>query len=140
MAKKKTTKSTEVSSKPKVNKSQVIRDYYKRKPTAKPLEIVKALGKRGITVSAQQVSTTRMNAIKQGILQIPGSEVKTETTPRKRRGRPKGSTKKKTKPATSKSATTFSVDELLQAKTLVEKMGGLENARQAINALDKILG
>ena len=139
MAKKKATKSkSEVSSKPKVNKSQVIRDYYKRKPNAKPLEIVTALGKQGITVTAQQVSTTRMNAIKQGLLEIPGSGVKPVQAPKKRRGRPKGSTNK-TKASPSKQPTTFSVEDLLQAKTLIEKMGGMENAKQAINALDKII-
>ena len=46
------------------NKSAAIREYYLQNPTAKPREIVAELKKQGIKVSAQQVSTTRMNAIK----------------------------------------------------------------------------
>ena len=48
------------------NKSQAIRDYYKAHPNAKPKDVVSALKKKGIVVSAQFVSTIRSVSKKKG--------------------------------------------------------------------------
>ncbi len=44
---------------PEVNKSQAIRDFYKSNPKAKTSEVVDALGKKGVTVSANLVTTVK---------------------------------------------------------------------------------
>ena len=45
--------------KPEVNKSDAIRDYYKAHPKAKTSEVVEALGREGIKVSASLVTTVK---------------------------------------------------------------------------------
>jgi hypothetical protein len=49
-----------------VNKSQIIREYKKENPNAKPKEIVAAMAAAGVTVNAQMVSTVLSNAKKKG--------------------------------------------------------------------------
>jgi hypothetical protein len=44
---------------PEINKSQAIRDFYKANPKAKGSEVVDALAKKGITVSANLVNTVK---------------------------------------------------------------------------------
>ena len=44
---------------PEINKSQSIRDYYKKHRKAKPSEVVEALAKQGIAVSANLVTTVK---------------------------------------------------------------------------------
>jgi len=44
---------------PEINKSQVIRDFFKSNPKAKAQEVVDALGKRGITVTTNLVATVK---------------------------------------------------------------------------------
>lgn len=116
------------------NKSEAIREYYYAKPDAKPKEIVAALRKKGISVTAQQVSTCRMNAIKSGLIVDPDSRVK----PRKDvlRG-----AKRVTKRSRLGNASTaeISIEDLVAAKRLVAQMGGLDKARDTITALSKIL-
>ena len=47
------------ANKPEVNKSEAIRDYYKSNPKAKTSEVIEALGKEGIHVSANLVTTVK---------------------------------------------------------------------------------
>ena len=111
-----------------VNKSQAIRDYYDANPDAKPLEVVAAMKKQGVTVNAQFVSTVKSNA-------------KKKTT----RGKPTASAKKsKTgkrgpRKATLKADGAISLDSLIKAKQLVEEMGGVEEARNALTALEQLM-
>ncbi len=44
---------------PNVNKSQAIRDYYKKHPKAKAREVVEALAKQSITVTGNLVTTVK---------------------------------------------------------------------------------
>jgi hypothetical protein len=44
---------------PEINKSQAIRDYYKANPKAKTSEVVDALAKRNIAVTANLVTTVK---------------------------------------------------------------------------------
>ena len=48
-----------MAEKPEVNKSQAIRDYFKSNPKAKTQEVVDALAKHGITVTAGLVNTVK---------------------------------------------------------------------------------
>ncbi len=118
-----------------VNKSQAIRDYYAANPSAKPMEVADAMKAEGIDVNAQFVSTVKSNSKK---------SKKTG-----RRGRPAGVSaksagpaKKVGRPATAKanlSSGEVSLDSLINAKKLVEEMGGAENARNAISGLEQLM-
>jgi len=102
------------------NKSLEIRNYKEANPTASPKEIAEALNKSGLSVSAQFVSTVLSNAKKKG-----GKVGK--------RGRKPGR-----KPAAATAGGNY--DHLIKAKKLVEALGGVDNARSAINALAQLLG
>jgi hypothetical protein len=99
------------------NKSSAIRDYKAANSTASPKEIAEALGKSGIAVSAQFVSTVLSNAKKKG-----GKIGKRGPKP----GR---------KAATAASG---SLEQLLKAKKMVEQLGGIDNARSALNVLAQL--
>ena len=70
-----------MAEKPEVNKSQAIRDYYKVNKKAKTKEVIDALAKKGVTVTAGLVTTVkskhtkRRKAVKQvvaqGVVGIP---------------------------------------------------------------------
>jgi hypothetical protein len=100
------------------NKSSAIRDYKAANPTASPKEIAESLGKSGIVVSAQFVSTVLSNAKKKG-----GKIGKRGPKP----GR---------KAATA--AASGSLEQLLKAKKMVEQLGGIDNARSALNVLAQL--
>lgn len=120
-----------------VNKSQAIRDYYADNPDAKPIEVANAMKAQGIDVNAQFVSTVKSNAKK---------SKKTG-----RRGRPAGVSAKATAapaakklgrpPATQTRSKggEVSLDSLINAKKLVEEMGGVENARNVISVLEQLM-
>lgn len=118
-----------------VNKSQAIRDYYTANPSAKPMEVAEAMNAQGIEVNAQFVSTVKSNSKK---------SKKTG-----RRGRPAGvsatpssSATKAGRPAAAKAPAAtgeVSLDALINAKKLVEEMGGAENARNAITVLEQLM-
>ena len=99
------------------NKSQAIRDYYDANPSAKPKEVASELKKKGIKVSAAFVSTIR-------------STSKRKTGKIGKPGRPAGSSRKNGQ---------VSVDMLLKAKDLVNEMGGIQQAKTAIAALEKLM-
>lgn len=118
-----------------VNKSQMIRDYYEANPSARPLEVAAAMQEQGLNVTAQFVSTVKSNSKK---------SKKTG-----RRGRPAGSSSKqvpatkatKNAPAAAKRSAAsgeVSLDSLLNAKKLINEMGGIENARNALTVLEQL--
>lgn len=96
------------------NKSSAIRDFKASNPTASPKEIAEALGKSGIGVSAQFVSTVLSNAKK------------------------KGGKIGKRGPKPGRKAASGNLEQLLTAKKLVEQLGGIDNARAAINVLSQL--
>ena len=100
--------------KKKINKSQAIRDYCGANPDAGPTEAAAALKKQGIIVSPAMVSTVKLASKKKG------------------RGRKKAT--RGAKPASDKIA----LSSLIQAKKMVEQMGGLDKARAALAALAKL--
>lgn len=99
------------------SKSKAIRDYKADNEDAGPKAIAEALAKDGIKVSAGFVSTVLSNARKKA---------------RKgRRGRRGG------RPPMARRA---NLDQLVQAKKLVDTMGGVDKARQALDVLARLLG
>ena len=113
---------------PKVNKSQSIRDYLAQKKNARPAEIVEALGKQGIVVSAQFVST-----IKTGLKRRKGKSRRVAG------GRPKAKSPRRDR-STAKpgNADHITVSQLMQARTLAEQMGGVSQLRAALDALEQL--
>ncbi|WP_254508159.1 hypothetical protein [Anatilimnocola floriformis] len=100
------------------NKSSSIRDYKAANPDASPKEIAEALGKTGLDVSPQFVSTVLSNA--------------------KKKGGKVG--KRGPKPGRKPAAATGGLENLIQAKKLVDQLGGIDAARSAINTLAQLLG
>ncbi len=98
------------------NKSSAIRDYKAANPTASPKEIAEALGKSGIVVSAQFVSTVLSNAKKKG-----GKIGKRGPKPGRKAGAVGGS-----------------LEQLLKAKKMAEDLGGIDNALAALNVLAQL--
>jgi len=115
------------------NKSAAIRDYYKSHPKAKPKEVLSALQASGIKTTTAFISTIRSN-MKKGL----GTG---------KRGRPAGSVTRRPskavtrgrRPAASSPSSEVSIDSLLKVKRVVEEMGSVDEARAALNALEKLL-
>jgi len=108
-----------------VNKSKAIREYYEQNPDAKPLDVVAALKQQGVNVSAAFVSTIR-------------STSKKKSAPTGKRGRPVGSTSARTSSGGGGGAS-VSIDSLLKMKSAVKDMGGIEKAKAALSALEKLI-
>jgi hypothetical protein len=106
------------------NKSLEIRNYKTDNPTATPKEIAEALNKSGLSVSAQFVSTVLSNARKKG------GKVG-------RRGRKPG---RKPGVAAALGGGGASIENLLKAKKFADSLGGVDQARAAINAIAQLLG
>ena len=104
-----------------VNKSQAIRDYLAANPQAGPTAIVAALASKKIKVTTALVSGVKTRA---------GSK-----TRRRGRGRPRKTT---TRRRSSMRDDTVAVSDLLQAKKLAERMGGIERAQTALAALARL--
>jgi hypothetical protein len=110
----------------KINKSQLVRDYLVKNPKATPKSIAIALGEQGVVVTPNYVSIVKFQM-----------------------KRLRGRTRKPvvvapdafdTKPVEQKVSEKFSLETLIQAKKLAESLGGVDNARQALAALSKIIG
>ena len=112
------------------NKSQAIRDFFNANPKAKPRQVVAALKEQGHEVTAAYVSTIKsLDKKKQGKV--------------RRRGRPAGSTNAATAAAAAPSVSSaagekLSLQTLLTAKKLAEQLGGIAQAKAAIDALSKL--
>jgi predicted nucleic acid binding AN1-type Zn finger protein len=106
---------------PTQSKSAAIRDYRASHATAKPKEIAEALNGSGYEVTPQYVSMILSNDRK-------------KTGPSKKRGRPAG-----TKTKSSTSGQQVSMEDLLSAKQLISATGGLEQAKAALDAYQKLV-
>lgn len=94
------------------SKSQAIRDYLTANKKAKASEVVSALAEQGVTVSAAAVYNLKA---------------------RKSMG------KKRSKARAGGQAVTLSITHLLAAKKLVDEVGGVAQAKEAIDALAKLV-
>ena len=127
------------------NKSQAIRDYYTANPNAKPMEVAAALKDQGIDVTPPFVSTVRSTSLKKKGLtrkrsaNKPGPKPATNKTLSKRGGGRKSAST--TKVASAKAGTNgeVSFDSLLKVKQIVEEIGGVDDARAALTALEKLI-
>ena len=113
-----------------VNKSQLIRDYRKAHPNQKPKQIAAELAKKGIKVSPQFVSTILSTSKKKKKIGKPG--------------RPKGSKSAGRSSAaagrrTSTRSTNISIESLIKVKEIVKEMGGIDEARKALTALEQLM-
>lgn len=118
-AKKAPKKKAAGSAKQKVNKSQAIRDYNAKHPNDGPTAVTKALAAQGIKVTPPQVSN---------VLSAAGKKTKG-----KKRG-PKPGSKRGAASSTDK----VSLDSLIDAQKFAEKVGGVDEAKQLIGALQKL--
>ena len=98
-------------------KAAAIRDYMKANPTAGPQAVSAALKEMGFECSPGYVSTIKSLA--------------------KKRGR-KSSRKEKTDVAAPVSSEGLSIGLLLQAKKLASALGGVAQAKSALDALAKL--
>ena len=100
-----------------VNKSQAIRDYMKDNPDDGPKAVCEALAKRGIKVTPPQVSNVKSTSAKRGGVKIL----------RRTRGGGRGAVNGQ-----------VSVAALMEASAFVEKVGGIQVAKELIATLEKI--
>ena len=107
-----------------VNKSQAIREYRKANPRHKPKQIAAELSKKGIKVSPQFVSTILSTSKKKKTIGKPG---RPKGSVSGRRGRP------------GRGSQEVSYDALLRVKKIVSEMGGIEDARKALTALEQLM-
>ena len=61
-----TSQTVAVTKKPEVSKTQAVRDYFKANPKAKSQEVVEAMAKQGITISANYVGNIKASHNKRG--------------------------------------------------------------------------
>ena len=106
----------------KVNKSQVIRDYYAANPGVGPTAIVNGLKEQGYNVSVALVSQALKSMSKEP----------------KKRGRPPKGGSGAVSSASPKAAEMSSVDHLLLAAEYCSKVGSVDAAIDALHALKKI--
>ena len=97
------------------NVSQLVRDYKSQHKRAKPKDIAEALNGQGVKISSQYVSTILSNA-------------------RRKKGR-----KGRTTAAANGAPAGINIAQLVKAKKLVRKLGGIDQAKKMIDALSKIL-
>ena len=112
----------EASSQPEVNKTQVVKDYLKQNPGALPVAVSEALKAQGVDVDPKYVSNIKF---KLGIKK------------RRKKAVAKG---EEAKPAAGVAPTDMvSVAALQKAKKLVQELGGVKEAKQALAALGQLL-
>jgi hypothetical protein len=133
-----------------VNKSQAIRDYRKAHPKHKPQQIAEELSKSGVKVSAQFVSTVLSNAKKKPVRKpgrpkstSPSGRGRTAATRRgrpaaTRRGRPAATRRGRPAGRSSGRSEAISVESLLRVKEVAEELGGIDDVRTALNALEQL--
>jgi hypothetical protein len=118
MAKKKpVTEATLETEQPKETKAQAIRDALAADPKGMPKDIAEKLSAGGWNVSAKEVSQAKFL-------------LKAKT---------KGKKKAAAKPAEAVPADMVSVAALQKAKKLIQELGGVKEAKQALAALSQLL-
>ena len=105
-----------MAKKPAVNKSQTVREYLKIHPGIANKEVVEALSKQGIKISANHVSNIKSKmAVSKG----------------KRKRRSKAATAMSTKSGVD-------ILEIKAAFVLLKQCGGIESAKKALEAAREI--
>ena len=104
-----------------VSKSQAIRNYLATNPKATPNEIVAALGKKGIKVSPGLAGNVKYTS---GLKRRKKKTGKKRVVKRRRPGR--------------RSVAKLSADDLLAARQLADQLGGIQEARRALETLERL--
>jgi hypothetical protein len=119
-----------------VNKSQAVRDYLAEHPDATASTILPALAERGIDVSVALVSQIKQR------LKNSGESGSGKPTTKKKAGRKKVAGRKamtkKTTATSSRAAKALTADDLVEAKKLVDELGGIDQAREALKYLENL--
>jgi hypothetical protein len=105
------------AAKKKVNRSQLIRDYLAANPDDSPKAIVTALAKKGTKVTEALASNVKYTK----------SATKKKPAAKKKAGAKRQAVNDK-----------VSLGTLVQAKKMAEQLGGVEKAKEALNALAKL--
>jgi len=100
----------------RVTRSDAIREYLAVDPDAGPKTIIAELGKKGIVVSASLVSQVKYAKNGHG-----------PTATRRGGGR-------------AANSANVSLDDLIKAKTITDRLGGLDRAREALAMLERLQG
>jgi hypothetical protein len=109
------------------NKSDAVREYLAANPTASPATVQQALKARGINISTSLASVIKYS--KRGPGRAKGSaRARAVATATRRVGRPAGSA----------SNGSLRAEDLLAAKAFVERIGGIEAAKRAIEVLEQL--
>ncbi len=104
-----------------VNKSKLIRELAGKGLNASPKEIVAKLAEQGVETNTQFVSTILSNA-------------------RRKEGKPSKRGRGRGRPAGTGKSVVAGIDGIIQAKKFAEKLGGVDAAKAALDALSQILG
>ncbi|MEX0642284.1 MAG: hypothetical protein WD468_06260 [Pirellulales bacterium] len=101
-------------------KSQAVREYLQANPDAMPKDAIAAMAQKKIKVSSQLISTLKAK-LKGGTMRTAARRGR----PAKRRGRGAGNG-------------SISIDALLAAKRLVDEVGDVERAKEALEVLARL--
>jgi hypothetical protein len=109
------------------SKSDHIQGYLEQNPDASPTEVIDALARKRVKVSTSLVGKIKYE-LKQGTKPTP------KRKPKKRAAR------KKAAPVATPATAAFSLtmEDLLEAKKLVDELGSVEEVRKALDALEKL--
>jgi hypothetical protein len=119
-----------------VNKSQAVHDYLTEHPDATASTILPALAERGIDVSVALVGQIKQRMKKSGESGSGESRAKKKAVKKKVVGRK--AMAKKTTATSSPAAKALTADDLMEAKKLVDELGGIDQAREALKYLEEL--
>jgi len=122
----------------KVNKTQAVKDYLAENPDAATQDVVAAMKAKGITVGSNYVSTIKSNLKGGGKAKKKIAAKKKVATKKKAVAKKKTAPKKKATPKKKAADDKISMSALLEAKKLAAKLGGIEQAKEAISALAQL--
>ena len=109
-----------------VNKTQAVLDYLEVHPEATATIVIPALAKEGITVSQGLVNKTRSQLKKVG------------TTKKAAKKRAAKLPRSATASVSNRAGRALSADDLFEAKKLAEQLGGIAEARDALDVLESL--
>ena len=117
-----------------ISKSQAVRDYLAEHPGATASVVIPDLASRGIKVSVALVGQIKQRMKKSGETGGQKSASAPAKKPAKKRSGKKATATKSTR-STSNSLT---ADDLMEAKKLVDELGGVDQARRALKYLEDL--
>src|SRR5687768_11132505 len=111
-----------------VNKSEAIREYLKQNSNAAPKDVAAALQAQGVKVSSQLVSNVKTTL---------GKRAKGRRAARRVVGR-RGAARRGARRAGRVGVGAISVQNLMDAKRVIEQVGSVEAVRKALDALESL--